>query len=92
METRLTAKSGNTETFVKQMRPVAHMAPMCGTTFTDALGKMVERKHVIALCTMGCFVGMLPQNLWRVCNYMASPKSTVTGFQELAKELRAGKF
>ena len=52
MEAGLTAKSGNTETIVKQMRPAAHMALTCGTTFTDALGKMVERKQVIALYTM----------------------------------------
>ena len=35
---------------------------------------------------------MQPDNLWRVCNYMASPKSTVPGFQKLAKELRAGEL
>ena len=29
------------------------------------------------------------ENLWRICNYMASLKSTVPGFQKLAKELRA---
>ena len=52
MEAGLTAKSSNTETIVKQMRPAAHMALMCGTTFTDALSKMVERKQVIALYTM----------------------------------------
>ena len=76
VEAGLTAKSGNTETIVKQMRPAAHMALTCGATFTDALGKMVERKQVIALYTMRCFAGMQPDNLWRVCNYMASPKST----------------
>ena len=48
----LTAKSGNTETIVKQMRPSSHMALTCGTTFADALGKMVECKSVIALYTM----------------------------------------
>ena len=53
---------------------------------------MVERKQVIALYRMRCFAGRQPKNLWRVCNYMASPKSTVPGFQELAKELRAGEF
>ena len=47
VEAGLTTKSGNTETIVKQMRP--HIALTCGTTFTDALGKMVERKQVIAL-------------------------------------------
>ena len=35
---------------------------------------------------------MQPENLWRVCNYMASPKSTVPGFQKLAKELRDGEL
>ena len=68
------------------------MASTCGTTFTDALGKMVERKQVIALYTMRCFAGMQPENLWRVCNCMASPKSTVSGFQKLAKELRVGEL
>ena len=92
MEAGLTAKSGNPETIVKQMRPAGHMALTCGATFTDALGKMVERKQVIALYTMRCFAGMQPDNLWRVCNYMASPKSTVPGFQKLAKELRAGEL
>ena len=92
VEAGLTAKSGNTETIVKQMRPADHMALTCGTTFTDALGKMVERKHVISLYTMRCFAGMQPENLWRVCNYMASPTSTVPGFQKLAKELRAGEL
>ena len=91
-EAGLTAKSGNTETIVTQMRPAAHMALVCGTTFTDALGKMVERKQVIALYTMRCFAAMRPENLWRVCNYMASPKSTIPGFQKLAKELRAGEL
>ena len=89
VEAGLTAKSGNTETIVKQMRPAVHMAMTCGATFTDALGKMVERKEAIALHTMRCFAGMHLENLWRVCNYMASPKSTVPGFQKLAKELRA---
>ena len=91
VEVGLTAKSGNAETIVKQMRPAAHMALTCGTTFTDTLGKMVERKQVIALYTMRCFAGMQPEN-WRVCNYMASPKSTVLGFQKLAKELRTGEL
>ena len=35
---------------------------------------------------------MQRENLWCVCNYMASPKSTVTGFQKLAKELRDGEL
>ena len=61
MEAGLTAKPGNTETIVKQMRPAAHMALTCGTTFTDALGKMVERKQLIALYTMRCFAGMQPE-------------------------------
>ena len=71
MEVGPTAKSGNTETILKQMRPPARMALTCGTTFTAALGKMVERKHVIALYTMRCFARMQPGNLWRVCNSMA---------------------
>ena len=92
VEAGLTAKSGNTETIVKQMRPAAHMALTCGTISTDALSKMVERKQVIALFTMRCFAGMQPENLWRVCNYMASPKSIVPGFQKVAKELRTGEL
>ena len=92
VEAGLTAKSGNTETIVKQMRPAVHMALMCGTTFMDTLGKMVERKQVIALYTMRCFAQMQPQYLWWVCNYMASPKNTVLGFQKLAKELRDGEL
>ena len=44
VEAGLIAKSGNTETIVRQMGPAAHMALPCGTTFTDALGKIVERK------------------------------------------------
>ena len=87
LEAGLTAKCGNTETIVKQMRLAALMALTCGTTFTDALGKMVEHKPVIALYTIRCFVGMQPKNLWRICNYMAWPKSIVLGFQKLAKEL-----
>ena len=67
------------------------MALTCGTIFTDALGKMVEGKPVIVLYTMRCFVGMQPENLWRICNYMASQKSTVPCFQKQAKELRAGE-
>ena len=51
-EAGLTAKSGNTETIVKPMRPTAHMALTCGATSTYALGKMVECKQVIALYTM----------------------------------------
>ena len=92
VEAGLTAKCGNTETIVKQMRRAAHMALTCGTILTDALSKMVERKQVIDLYTMRCFTGMQPENLWRVCNYMASPKSTVPSFQKLAKELRAGEL
>ena len=92
MEAGLTAKSGNTETIVKQTRPAAHMTLTCATTFMDALGKMVERRQVIALYTMRSFAGMQPENLWRVCNYMASPRSTVPGFQKLAKELRVGEL
>ena len=52
VEAGLTAKSGNTETTVKQMRLAAHMALTCGTTFTGALGKMVGHKRVIALYAM----------------------------------------
>ena len=89
VEAGLTTKSGNMETIVNQMRPAVHMALTSGTTFTDALGKMVERKQLIALYTMRCFAGMQPENLWHVCNYMASSKSTVPGFQKLATELRA---
>ena len=63
LEAGLTAKSGNTETMVKHMRPALHMALTCGTTFTDALGKMVERKRVIALYTVQCFAEMQPENL-----------------------------
>ena len=92
VEAGLTATSGNTETIVKQMRPTAHMVLTWGTTFTDALTKMVERKQVIALFTMRWFAGMQPENLWRVFNYMASPKSTIRGFQKLSKELRAWEF
>ena len=92
VEAGLTAKSGNMETIVNQMRPAAHMALTCGTTFTDALSKMVDRKQVIALFTMRCFAGMQPENLWRVCNYMASPKSTVPSFWKLAKELCGGEL
>ena len=51
VEAGLPAKSGSTETIVKQMRPAAHTALTCGTTFRDALDKMVERKQVIALYT-----------------------------------------
>ena len=58
----LTLKPGNTETIVKEMKPAAPMALTCGTTFTDALTKMVERKQVIALYTMRCFAGMQPEN------------------------------
>ena len=43
------------------MGPVAHMAVTCGITFTDALSKLVERKHVITLYTMTCFGGMQPK-------------------------------
>ena len=68
------------------------MALTCGTTSTDALGKIVERKPVMALYTMRYFVGLQPEILWRVCNYMASPKSMVPGFQKLAKELRVGEL
>ena len=92
VETGLTAKSGKMETIVKQMRPAAHMALTCGTTFTDALSEMVECKQVTALYTMRCFAGMQPENLCRVCNYMASPKSALPGFQKLAKELRTGEL
>ena len=52
VEAGLIAQSGNTETIVKQMRPTTHMALTCGATFTDALGKLLERKQVIALYTM----------------------------------------
>ena len=72
----LVLKSGNTETIVKQMRLAAHMTMTCGTPFTDALTKMVERKQVIAPFTMRCLAEMQAENFWRVCNYMASPKST----------------
>ena len=92
VEAGLTAKCGNTEPIVKQMRPAAHMAVMCGTAVTDALSKMVERKHVIALYTVRRFAGMQPENVWRVCNYMALPKSKVPGFWKLAKELRSGEL
>ena len=84
MEAGLVVKSGNAETIVKQMKLAAHMPLTCGTTFTHPLGKMVERKHVIALYTMRCFAGMHPDNLWRVCTNMASPKSTVH-FREAGK-------
>ena len=73
-EAGLTAKSGNTKTILKRMTPAAHMTLACGTTFTDALGKMVEHKRMIALYTMRCSAGTQPENLWPVCNYMASPK------------------
>ena len=92
VEAGLTAKSSNTATIVKQMRPATHMALTCGTTFTDALSKMVECKHVIALYTMCCFAGMQPEKLWRTYNYMASPKTTVSGFHKLTKEPRDGEL
>ena len=92
VEAGLMAKYGSTETIVMQMRPGAHTALTCGTTFTDALGKMVERKQVIALYTMRCFDGMQPKIFWRACNYMALPKSTVPGFHKLAKDLRTGEL
>ena len=92
MEAGLTGKSGSTETIVKQISPAAYMVLTCCTTFTDALGKMVERKQVIALYRMLCFTRMQPENLWRACNYMASPKRTVPGFQKLTKELRSGEL
>ena len=91
VEARMTAKSDDTETIVKQMSPAAHMALTCGAAFTDALGKMVERKQVISL-NYNVMHGMQPENLWRVCNLMASPKSTAPGFQKLAKELHAGEL
>ena len=77
---------------VKQMRPVAHMGLTCGTTFTQALAKMVKRKQAFALFSMRCFAAMQPENVWRVHNYMASPKSMVRGFQKLANELRVGEL
>ena len=52
MEVGLTAKSSNMETVVNQMGLAAHMALMCGTTFMDALSKMVQCTQVIALFTM----------------------------------------
>ena len=72
VEAGLTAKSGNTETFVKQMRPAPHTALTFGSTFTDALNKMVERNEVAALFTIPCFAGMQPKNLWRRVQYQAS--------------------
>ena len=68
------------------------MALACGTTFRDVLSKMVECKQVIALYPMRCFAGMQLENLWPVCNYMASLKSTIPGFQKLAKEHRVGEW
>ena len=47
---------------------------------------------MIAAYTMRCFGGRQPANLWRVCNYMASPKSTEPGFHKVAKELCAVKY
>ena len=61
VEPGLTAKSGNMETVVKQMRPAAHMALTCDTIFTDTCGKMVEHKQVIALYAMRCFAAMQPE-------------------------------
>ena len=86
VEAGLTAKSGSTETIVKQMTLT------CGTTFMDALNKMVDRKQVIALFIMRRFAGMQPENLWRVCTYMALMKSTIQAFNKLAKEFRAGEL
>ena len=37
VEAGLTAKSGNTETIVKQMRPATHVSVTRGTTFTDTV-------------------------------------------------------
>ena len=42
VEAGLGAKSGSTETIVKQMRLAAHMVLTCGTTFTDTFSKMVR--------------------------------------------------
>ena len=61
----------------------AHMTLTCGTTFTDALSKMVERKQGIALFTMRRFPTMQPENLRRVCNHISSPKSTAQRFHKL---------
>ena len=68
------------------------MPHTCGNTCTDAVSKIVERKQVTALCTIRCLAGMQPENLWRVCNYMASPKSTIAGFQKLVNKLRASEL
>ena len=54
MEEVLPVKSGNADTIIKQMRLVAHISLAFGTSFTDALSKMVERKHVIALFAVRC--------------------------------------
>ena len=92
VEMGLTPKSSNRETILKQMTPAAHLALTCRTTFTDALGKMVDRRQVIALHTIRCFAGTQPESLWRICNYMSSPKSTVPVFEKLANELRAAEL
>ena len=92
VEAVLTAKSGNIETTVKQMRRAAHMALACGTTATGALNKMAQLKQVIALFEMRCVAKMQPENLTCACNYIASPKSTLLGFQKWVKELRAWEF
>ena len=85
MEAGLTAKFRNTEAIVKQMRQAAHMALTCGTTFTDTLGKMVERKHVIALYTMRCFAEKQPLAHMQL-HGLAEENST--GFPEVGKGAR----
>ena len=85
VEAGLTAKSGNTETIVKQMRPAAHMAVTCGITFTEALGKMVERKQVIAFYTMRSFAGMQPQKFVACMQLHGLTEEYSTGLPEAGK-------
>ena len=86
VEAGLTAKSGTTETILKQIRPAANMALTCGTTFTDQLGKMVEGKQLMVVHTKRCFPGMQPKKLWRVCNYMCLAKDNSTRLPGFGKE------
>ena len=81
LEAGRTVKSGNTETIVKKVRPATHMALTCGTTFTEHFTEQDGGLQVDNCPLYNVMLGWnATRNLWRVCNCIASPKSTIPGF------------
>lgn len=72
--------------------PCARLTMVCGTEFVTNMAKMESRGLTFKIDHFRCTAGLEPDHMWRICGYMATPRSTIPGFVKLAKELRTGEL